>query len=112
MTLQEIKNQVAVSIGYQNWKHMNQNSTLTENEQVLDQVAERYAQSQLSEANKRIENLLNTCSVLNNLKEEYIKEAEVWKKSCDNYCSANEFSNKEIERLKDSEVSMSHKISL
>ena len=41
--LDQIKDQVAVGYGFQNWKHMSQNSTLTENDKTFNLVCERYA---------------------------------------------------------------------
>jgi len=62
MTLSECKDKVAISHGFQNWRHMGQNSTLTERDSVNAIVAELYAQSLVESKDKRIAELEAKCN--------------------------------------------------
>lgn len=50
MSLKEVKDLVSFRIGFKNWKNMQQNSTMCEQEWVNDLVCKLYANQKLDEA--------------------------------------------------------------
>lgn len=58
MTLQECKDQIAIQCGFHNWKHMDQNSTMTESQTVHDRVSELYAQQRVQEYRRKTADIM------------------------------------------------------